>query len=155
MLRRGMKTCMPLSGPMAISASIMCCISLTIISRVPFVRPPDIFHNKITWQPSCRVKVWGGTSDMLREFRNSVGKTPLYSPCTTESTMWYVRRYVGVPSGVVRLNRFMMALLMLSTSSFKGVKMALWMMCSLHDYESMKRPRLPYTSSTRLSMVSP
>jgi len=73
MLRRGMKTRLPLSGPMAILASIMCCISLTTISRVPFARPPDIFRSKITEQPSCKVKVWGGTPDMLREFRNSVG----------------------------------------------------------------------------------
>ncbi len=29
-------------------------------------------HNK----PFCRVKVWGGTPDMLREFRNSVGVNP-------------------------------------------------------------------------------
>jgi hypothetical protein len=139
----GMKTRLPLSGPVAILASIMCCISLTIISRVPFVRSHDIFRNKITGQPSYRVKVWGGTPDMLKEFRNLVGKTPLCSPCTTESALWYVRHYVGVPSSVVRSNRFMMAVLMLSTSSFRGVKMALWMMCSLCDYEFVKRPRSP------------
>jgi len=73
MLRRGMKTCLPLSSPVVISASIMCYISLTTISRVPFARPPGTFRSKITGQPSCRVKVWGGTPDMLREFRNSVG----------------------------------------------------------------------------------
>jgi hypothetical protein len=73
MLKRGMKTRMPLSGPVAISTSIMCCINLTTIRRVPFARPPSIFHSKITGQPSCKVKVWGGTPDMLREFRNSVG----------------------------------------------------------------------------------
>jgi hypothetical protein len=73
MLRRGMKTCLPLSGLVAISASIMCCINLTTIRRVPFARPPGIFRSKITRQPSCRVKVWGGTPDMLREFRNSMG----------------------------------------------------------------------------------
>jgi hypothetical protein len=73
MLRWGMKTRMPLSGPVVISASIMCYISLTTISRVPFAKPPGIFRSKITGQPSCRVKVWGGTPDMLREFRNSVG----------------------------------------------------------------------------------
>jgi len=64
----------PLSGLVAISASIMCYINLTTISRMPFARPPDIFHIKITGQPSCKVKVWGGTPDMLKEFRNSVGK---------------------------------------------------------------------------------
>jgi len=68
-----MKTRLPLSGPVAISASIMCYISLTTISRVPFVRPPGIFRSKITGQPSCKVKVCDGTPDMLREFRNSVG----------------------------------------------------------------------------------
>jgi hypothetical protein len=73
MLRRGMKTHLPLSGPLAISASIMCYINLTTISRVPFARPLGIFRSKITGQPSCKVKVWGGTPDMLREFRNSVG----------------------------------------------------------------------------------
>ncbi len=72
MLRRGMKTRLPLSGPMAISASIMCYISLTTINRVPFARSFGIFRSKITGQPSYRVKVWGGTLDMLREFRNSV-----------------------------------------------------------------------------------
>jgi len=72
-LRRGMKTRLPLSGLVAISASIMCYISLTTISRMPFARPPGISRNKITGQLSCRVKVWGGTPDMLREFRNSVG----------------------------------------------------------------------------------
>jgi hypothetical protein len=71
-----MKTHLPLSGPVAISASIMCCINLTTISRVPFARSPGIFRSKITGQPSCRVKVWGGTFDMLREFRNSVGVNP-------------------------------------------------------------------------------
>jgi hypothetical protein len=73
MLRRGMKMCMPLFNPVAISASIMCCINFTTINRVPFARPPGIFHSKITGQPSCRVKMWGDTPDMLREFRNSVG----------------------------------------------------------------------------------
>ncbi len=73
MLRRGMKMRLPLSGPVAILASIMCCISLTTISRVPCARLPGIFRNKITGQPSCKVKVWGGTPDMLREFRNLVG----------------------------------------------------------------------------------
>ncbi len=73
MLRRGMKTRLPLSGPVAISTSIMCYISLTTIRRVPFARPPGIFRSKITGQPSCKVKVWGGTPDMLREFRNLVG----------------------------------------------------------------------------------
>jgi len=73
MSRRGMKTCLPLSGPVAISTSIMCYISLTTISRVPFARPLGIFRSKITGQPSYRVKVWGGTPDMLREFKNSVG----------------------------------------------------------------------------------
>jgi len=73
MLRRGMKTHLPLSGPVVISTSIMCCINLTTIRRVPFVRPPGIFRSKITGQPSYKVKVWGGTLDMLREFRNSVG----------------------------------------------------------------------------------
>jgi len=58
---------------MAISASIMCCISLTTIRRVPFARSPGIFRSKITEQPSYRVKVWGGAPDMLREFRNLVG----------------------------------------------------------------------------------
>jgi hypothetical protein len=48
MLRWGMKTHLPLSGPVAISTSIMCCISLTTISRVPFARPPGIFRSKIT-----------------------------------------------------------------------------------------------------------
>ncbi len=76
MLRRGMKTRLPLSGPVAISASIMCCIGLTTISQVPFTRLPGIFRSKITGQPSCKVKVWGGTPDMLREFRNSVGVNP-------------------------------------------------------------------------------
>jgi hypothetical protein len=33
----------------------------------------QLFRSKITGQLSCRVKVWGGTPDMLREFRNSVG----------------------------------------------------------------------------------
>jgi hypothetical protein len=73
MLRQGMKTRLPLSGLVAISASIMCCINLTTISRVPFIRPPGIFCSKITGQLSYKVKVWGGTPDMLREFRNSVG----------------------------------------------------------------------------------
>ncbi len=73
MLRWGMKTRLPLSGHVAILASIMCYISLTTISRMSFARPPDIFRSKITGQPSCKVKVWGGTPDMLREFRNSVG----------------------------------------------------------------------------------
>jgi hypothetical protein len=116
---------------------------LTTGSRVPFTRPPGIFCNKITGQPSYRVKVWGGTPDMLREFRNSMGKTPICSPCPTESALWYVRRCVGVPSGVVRSNRFMMAVLMLSTSSFRRVKMALWMMCSLRDSEFVTRSLVP------------
>jgi hypothetical protein len=73
MLRRGMKTRLPLSGPVTISASIMCYISLTTISRVPFARPPDIFRSKIIGHPSCKVKVCGGTPDMLREFKNLVG----------------------------------------------------------------------------------
>jgi hypothetical protein len=73
MLRWGMKTRLPLSGPVVISASIMCCISLTTIKRVPFARPPDILRSKITRQPSYKVKMWGGTPDMLKEFRNSVG----------------------------------------------------------------------------------
>jgi hypothetical protein len=73
MLRRGMKMRLPLSGLVAISALIMCCISLTTIKRVPFAKPLDIFRSKITGQPSYRVKVWGGIPDMLREFRNSVG----------------------------------------------------------------------------------
>jgi hypothetical protein len=72
-LKWGMKTRLPLSSPVVISTSIMCYINLTTINRVPFTRPPDIFRNKITGQPSCKVKVWGGTPDMLREFRNSVG----------------------------------------------------------------------------------
>ncbi len=76
MLKRGMKTHLPLSDHVAVSASIMCCISLTTISRVPFARSPGIFCSKITGQPSYRVKVWGGTPDMLREFRNSVGVNP-------------------------------------------------------------------------------
>jgi len=46
---------------------------LDTINRVPFARPPSIFRSKIIGQPSCRVKVWGGTPDMLREFRNSMG----------------------------------------------------------------------------------
>jgi hypothetical protein len=69
----GNENALPLSGLVAISALIMCCISLTTIRRVPFVRPPGIFRNKIIGQLSYKVKVWGGTLDMLREFRNSVG----------------------------------------------------------------------------------
>jgi hypothetical protein len=73
MLRQGMKTRLPLSGPVAILASIMCGISLTTISQMPFARSPGLFRSKITGQPSYKVKVWGGTLDMLREFKNSVG----------------------------------------------------------------------------------
>jgi len=42
MLRWGMKTRLPLFGPVAISASIMCYISLTTISPMPFARPPGV-----------------------------------------------------------------------------------------------------------------
>jgi hypothetical protein len=69
-----MKMRLPLFGPVVISTSIMCCISLTTISQVPFTRLPDIFCSKIIRQLSCRVKVWGGTPDMLRELETRWGK---------------------------------------------------------------------------------
>ncbi len=44
-----------------------------VLHQLDHNKSSGILRSKITGQPSCRVKMWGGTLDMLREFRNSVG----------------------------------------------------------------------------------